>query len=135
MGGAAAALPTSLGPRSLRNLCCTIPRAEAPRRIRSAPLPKRPSPAIPKHSHGTPPVPRPSALLPKTLVAEVREAAERRREDESCLRALSLASRYDAVTEVAIGSGGVGDLTFDCSQRCGWERACSCSKAKRRRPT
>ncbi|EFJ52117.1 hypothetical protein VOLCADRAFT_56211 [Volvox carteri f. nagariensis] len=52
------------------------------------------------------------ALLPKTLVAEVREAADRRRQDERSLRALSLAYRYDAVLE-----SSTGDLTYDYSEK------------------
>lgn len=58
-----------------------------------------------------------SALLPKTLVAELREAAEKRRQDERALRALSLAYRYDAVLERAC------DLTYDCSERWGSREA------------
>ncbi|GFR40981.1 hypothetical protein Agub_g1646 [Astrephomene gubernaculifera] len=52
------------------------------------------------------------ALLPKTLVAEVREAADRRRQDERSLRALSLAYRYDAVLEAS-----TGDLTYDYTEK------------------
>ncbi|KAG2448373.1 hypothetical protein HYH02_006955 [Chlamydomonas schloesseri] len=52
------------------------------------------------------------ALLPKTLVAEVREAAERRRQDERSLRALSLAYRYDAVLDAS-----AADLSYDYSEK------------------
>ncbi|KAG2499920.1 hypothetical protein HYH03_002207 [Edaphochlamys debaryana] len=52
------------------------------------------------------------ALLPKTLVAEVREAADRRRQDERALRALSLAYRYDAVLEAS-----TADLSYDYNDR------------------
>lgn len=52
------------------------------------------------------------ALLPKTLVAEVREAAERRRQDERSLRALSLAYRYDAVLDAS-----AADLSYDYTEK------------------
>ncbi|GIL73116.1 hypothetical protein Vretimale_4724 [Volvox reticuliferus] len=52
------------------------------------------------------------ALLPKTLVAEVREAADRRRQDERSFRSLSPAYRYDPVLE-----SSNGDLTYDYSEK------------------
>ena len=49
------------------------------------------------------------ALLPKTLVSEVREAADRRKQDASALRALSLAFRYEAASATAQPA----DLSYD----------------------
>mmetsp|Transcript_36011 Transcript_36011/g.80148 ORF Transcript_36011/g.80148 Transcript_36011/m.80148 type:complete len:1160 (+) Transcript_36011:163-3642(+) len=51
-------------------------------------------------------------LLPRTMVTEVKEAADRRKADEQYLRCLSLAHRYDSGASTA-----VADLQYDYGEK------------------